>query len=101
MIEITLRVSEVDYDALVDVLSPLVAERMSQRGGILRKLMGKESRIGTLAHGILKGKSYREKEALAVELAMKNREMLAEKLTELAHSNGISLQVDSLQIESE
>ena len=69
MIEITLRVDEIDYDSLADLLLPALLERMSQE----------------------------QKDALLTKFLSSNREKGAELLQNMAAQNGVKLRVTDLE----
>ena len=98
MLELRLLVSDLDYDDLVDVIVPLAADKVAERGGLLGKLAASRERLSAAAHKFLVGKNQDQRDRLAAELAEKNRALLIKKAAELAEKKGIHVQVCDITI---
>lgn len=93
MLEIKLLVDEVDYDGLLDLALPIVADKLEEKGGLVGKAAGKKEWIGGKLHKLLQKWGREKTEAKVAELAMKKRELLIEKATAAAAKKGVTLKV--------
>ena len=98
MLEIKLLVDEVDYDGLADLLLPIAADKLEEKGGLIGKVAGKKEWIGGKVHKLLQKWGREKTEEKAVELAMKKRELLMEKATAAAEKKGLTLKVCDISV---
>lgn len=99
MLEVKILISDLDYDGVVELAAPLVAEKLSQKGGLMGRLAGSIDGLKKLIYNkYLVGKTQEERDQLAAELVTKNQKLLMEKATELAEKNGIRIQVREISL---
>ncbi len=99
MLEVKILISDLDYDGVVELAAPLVAEKLSQKGGLMGRLAGSIDGLKKLIYNkYLAGKTQEERDQLAAELVTKNQKLLMEKATELAEKNGIRIQVREISL---
>lgn len=99
MLEIKLYVSDIDYDGIVDMALPKVADKLSQKGTFLGKIVKKrEKMLGKIAHKFLKKKGQNGTEQLLADLAEKKRKLLIEKASEIVNKKGLDLRVVGIDV---
>lgn len=99
MLEVKILISDLDYDGVVELAAPLVAEKLSQKGGLMGRLAGSIDGLKKLIYNkYLAGKTQEERDQLAAELVTKNQKLLMEKAAELAEKNGIRVQVREISL---
>ena len=99
MLEVKILISDLDYDGVVELAAPLVAEKLSQKGGLMGRLAGSVDGLKKLIYNkYLAGKTQEERDQLAAELVTKNQKLLMEKAAELAEKNGIRIQVREISL---
>ena len=89
MLEIKILISDLDYDGVVELAAPLAAEKLAQKGGLMKKLSYNKN---------LAGKTQDQREQLAAELVARNQGFLMEKAAELAKKNGVNVQVKDISV---
>ena len=98
MLEIKVRVSDVDYDRLTDVLLPLLAPEMAEKGGLLG-LAGRNPGIaGKLAHRLIRKKGDIGMESMVEELAAKNKTAMMQKVTGFAEKKQIRFHLSDISV---
>lgn len=99
MLEIKLYVADIDYDEIVDMALPKVADKLSKKGTFLGKMVKKrEKTLGKIAHKFLKKKGQDGTEKLIAELAEKKRSLLIEKASGIVEKKGIGLRVVGIDV---
>lgn len=99
MLEIKLYVADIDYDEIVDMVLPKVADKLSKKGTFLGKMVKKrEKTLGKIAHKFLKKKGQDGTEKLIAELAEKKRSLLIEKASGIVEKKGIGLRVVGIDV---
>ena len=99
MLEIKLYVSDIDYDGIVDMALPKVAEKLSQKGTFLGKLLKKrEKMLGKAAHKFLAKRGQEGTEKLIADLSAKKRKLLIEKASGIVEKKGISMRVVGIDV---
>ena len=99
MLEVKILISDLDYEGVVELAAPLVAEKLSQKGGLMGRLAGSVDGLKKLIFNkYLAGKTQEERDQLAAELVTKNQKLLMEKAAELAEKNGIRVQVREISL---
>ena len=96
MIEITLRVDEIDYDALADLLLPALLERV-ENDSIGRFFIRSPEAGEQMARKLLERMSQEQKDALLTKFLSSNREKGAALLQNMAAQNGVKLRVTDLE----
>ena len=100
MLEVKILISDLDYDGVVELAAPLAAEKLAQKGGLMGKLAGSVDGLKKLVYNkYLAGKTQDQRDQQAAELAMKNRDVLMTKATELARKNGVHVQVRDISVQ--
>ena len=100
MIELKIQISEIDYEALADLLAPAACDALRKNGGV-SALLGKSPGVLKKALKVylkVKGKDGAEK--LLTRLTQQNSAAIIRKLEEFARQNGISTRIDGIEIES-
>ena len=99
MLEVKILISDLDYDGVVELAAPLAAEKLAQKGGLMGRLAGSVDGLKKLVYNkYLAGKSQEQRDQLAAELAMRNRELLMTKAAEFAKKNGVHVQVRDISV---
>ena len=76
MIEVKLLVDCIDYDSVVDLLMPVVGDKLQAKGGIVGKIGGKKEKLTKMAHKLLGKVSQEKKDQTIVDLATKKQAMI-------------------------
>ena len=99
MLEVKILISDLDYDGVVELVAPLAAAKLSQKGGLMGRLAGSTDGLKKLVYNkYLAGKSQEQRDQMAAELAMKNQDLLMTKAVELARKNGVHVQVRDISV---
>lgn len=98
MLEVKLLIDELDYDAVLDLALPILADKLEEKGGLVGKAAGKKEWIGGKLHKLLQKWGREKTEAKVAELAMKKRELLIEKATAAAAKKGISVNIRDIAV---
>lgn len=99
MIEVRMLIDSIDYDSVAEMLVPLLAENLEQKGGLMGKLAGSKKEFVTNAARKMLGKmSQEKKDEMVVDLLNKKHEMLIEKLSDLATSKGVKAKIRSISV---
>ena len=99
MLEIKLYVSDIDYDGIVDMALPKVADKLSKKGTFLGKMVKKrEKTLGKIAHKFLAKIGQEGTEELIADLAKKKRQMLIDKASGIVEKKGISMRVVGIDV---
>ena len=99
MLEVKILISDLDYDGVVELAAPLIAEKLSQKGGLMGRLAGSVEGLKKLIYNkYLAGKTQEERDQLAAELVTKHQKLLMEKAAELAERNGVCVQVRDISL---
>ena len=99
MLEVKILISDLDYDGVVELAAPLVAEKLAQKGGLMGKLAGSVDGLKKLIYNkYLAGKAQDQRDQMAAELVAGNQGFLMEKAVELARKNGVHVQVKDISV---
>lgn len=98
MMEVKLLIDHIDYDSLVELLMPLVADTLQAKGGIVGKIGSKEEKLAKMAHKLLGRMSQEKKDGKLVELAAKKRDVIIEKISDAAEKKGIGVQICDISV---
>lgn len=98
MLEIKILVSDIDYDGVVDMALPKVADKLTAKGGLLSKLAGRKDKLGDIAHKFIKKKGQSGMEETIANLATKKRSMIMEKASQIAAKKGIGVQILGIDV---
>jgi hypothetical protein len=98
MIELTVRLDEIDYDSLAEYLVPLFADKID-RGGILGGMLSKNKGMATgIVKTILSKMTQEQRDRLVAEQLTKNREKLLKAANEAAARQGIRGKVTGFDV---
>ena len=99
MLEIKLYVADIDYDGIVDMALPKVADKLANKGTFLGKVLKKrEKMLRKAAHKFLTKKGQDGTEQLIADLAEKKRSLLIEKAGGIVEKKGIGLRVVGIDV---
>ena len=98
MIEVKLLVDCIDYDSVVDLLMPVVGDKLQVKGGIVGKIGGKKEKLTKMAHKLLGKVSQEKKDQTIVDLATKKQAMIVEKVSAVAAKKGIGVQICDISV---
>lgn len=100
MIEVKIKISEVDYSAAVDVLMPILQDKLSKSANpIVSLVMGKTKGLpANAAKAALDVLPQETKDELAVACLNHYSEEIARLMTSMAQQKGIKVQVDGVEI---
>lgn len=98
--EVKIKVSEVNYGAAVDVLMPVLLEKLSASSNPIMKIMlGKLKGLsGPAAKAALDMLPQETKDELAAACLNHYSEEIAKLVVNLAEKKGIDVQVDSVEV---
>ena len=98
MFEVKILVDEIDYDALVDWIAPLAAEKMEEKGGVLGLLgRNREGLIG-VARQLLKTMSQEKRDEFLLQLLMEKKELIIQKANEKSQSEELGVRAIDLTV---
>lgn len=101
MIDIRVSVSDVDYEAALDTLLPVLAEHFSKKSknSFLSSILLKTKEISVIAaKAALKTLPQEMKDELAEACLNYYKEDIARMLTEMAEQKGIALKIESVEV---
>ena len=98
MLEVRVLVSDIDYDGIVDMALPLVADKLTAKGGLLAKFAGQKDRLGNIAHKFIAKRGQDGMEKLIADLATKKRSLIIEKAAAAAAKKGIGVQIVGIDV---
>lgn len=93
MLHIDIAVDELDYDALIELLLPLVADRLDKDSSLGKLVSGGG---GTMARALFKKLPRDKKDRAVAELVNKYNEKLIEKAEGYAARNGVRVRIDHI-----
>lgn len=98
MIEVKLLVDCIDYDSVVDLLMPVVGDKLQAKGGIVGKIGSKRETLTNLAHKLLGKVGQEKKDQTIANLAAKKRDVIMEKVSDIAAKKGIGVQICDISV---
>lgn len=98
MLEIKLLISDLDYDAVADLVLPAVSDKLTQKGGVVGKLAGSKESLSRMAHSFLASKGQDERDQLAADIAMKKQSLIMEKAADFAKEKGLGVQIRDISV---
>ncbi len=100
MIEVKIKISEVDYSAAVDVLMPVLLEKLSMSTNpIVSLILGKTKGLSSSAvKAALDRLPQETKDELAVTCLNYYREEIAKLMVDMAQQKGIAVQIDGVDV---
>jgi hypothetical protein len=103
MIELKMKVSEVDYDSLTELLLPAIFEQMGQSSDSplwSKLLFSSQGLTEGAAKAVLKKMSKEKKDELLVKYINKNGAKIAELFMQMALSKGMKMTIDNVEASS-
>lgn len=103
MIELNIKIKDVDYGAAVESFLPMTIEKIAgkEETGILAKLLGKNSSLSTsVAKAALSVIPQNKKDEIAIAIIEKYKEEITKNLVSYAAEQGLILQVQEIGISS-
>ncbi|MBP1754020.1 MAG: hypothetical protein H6Q59_418 [Firmicutes bacterium] len=101
MVELKIKISEIDYGAAMDSLLPVIIQHVSEgeNAGFFAKMLGKNNAIaGVMAKAALAALPQNKKDEIAVAIIEKYHDEITKGLVEFARNKGISFQLDEMQV---
>ena len=99
MLEIKVRVSDVDYDKLADILLPLLATELAEKGGLWGLAGRNPKTAGKIAHRFVRKKGNDGMETVVEKLAAKNKTSMMQKVISLAEKKQIRFHLVDISVE--
>lgn len=99
MIELTLKIDEIDYDALAKLLLPALIEQLEQNS-LGRIFVRSPDAARSAAMNLLSRMTQEKKDALLAKYITQNGEKAAAVLEDMAGKNGIKLKISSVSAEA-
>jgi hypothetical protein len=100
MLELKLKVSELDYDSLTELLLPAIFEQMGQGSDSplwSRLLFSSQGLTESAAKAVLKKMSKEKKDELLIKYINKNSSKIAELFMKMALGQGINMTIDEVK----
>ena len=100
MIEVKIKISEVDYGAAIDVLMPVLLDKLSSSSSpIVKILLGKlKGMSGPAAKAALDMLPQETKDELAAACLNHYNEEISKLMVNVAQQKGIKVQVESVEV---
>ena len=93
MIEVKLLLDEIDYDALVEWIAPLAAEKMEAKGGVLGLLGRNKDGLTGVARHLLKTMSQAKRDEFLLQLLEEKKGILLTKANEKSATEKLGVKV--------
>ena len=93
MIELRVLIDEIDYDSLVDLLVPLAAEKLEEKGGFLALLGHNKDGLTGMARHMLKTMSQEKRDEFVLQLLKDKKGLILRKANEKAAQTGVGVKV--------
>lgn len=84
MIEVRILLDDIDYDALVELLLPLIAEKLEEKGGIMALLGRNKDGMAGVARQLLKTMSQEKRDEFLLQLLQEKKMPVLKKANEKA-----------------
>ena len=84
MIEVRILLDDIDYDALVELLLPLIAEKLEEKGGIMALLGRNKDGMAGVARQLLKTMSQEKRDEFLLQLLQEKKMLVLKKANEKA-----------------
>lgn len=103
MIEVKIKISEVDYSAAVDVLMPVLLDKLSTSANpIVSLVLGKAKGLpASTAKAALDMLPQETKDELAAACLNHYSEEIAKLMTDMAQQKGITVRVEGVEVAGE
>ena len=84
MIEVRILLDDIDYDSLVELLLPLVAEKLEEKGGLMALLGRNKDGMAGVARHLLKTMSQEKRDEFLLQLLQEKKALVLKKANEKA-----------------
>jgi hypothetical protein len=104
MVEIKLKISDIDYGAAIDTFLPVILQHMAEKedAGFFTKMIGKNNAIaGAVVKAGLAAMPQNKKDEIAVAIIEKYQDKIIEAILENAKNKGITFQLKEMNIAAE
>lgn len=95
MIELTIKVEQIDYNDLAELLLPLLSEQLP-KSGLMGHLLRSPEKAQGLITELLARMPQKQKDELMARYINQNSSKAAAKLEEMAAKNGVSLKLSEV-----
>lgn len=99
MIQLTINISDLDYDSLLSQYLPQLTDKLRESGNPVAMLLS-NGMPASMAQNIVRGLPQKAKDQLAADLLNANAAKLMDKVEQTARDNGISVSVSGLHAEA-
>ena len=93
MIELRVLIDEIDYDSLVELLLPLAAEKLEEKGGFLAMLGRNREGMSGVARQLLKSMSQEKRDEFLLQLLQDKKALALRKANETADRLGAGVSI--------
>ena len=84
MIEVRILLDDIDYDALAELLLPLIAEKLEEKGGFMALLGRNKDGMAGVARHLLKTMSQEKRDEFLLQLLQEKKTLVLKKANEKA-----------------
>ena len=98
MIQLTINLSDLDYDSLLSQYLPQMTEKLRESGNPVAMLLS-NGMPASMAQNIVRGLPQNVKDQLAADLLNTNAKKLMGKIEQTARANGVGVSVSNLRAE--
>lgn len=98
MIQLTINLSDLDYDSLLSQYLPQLTDKLRESGNPVAMLLS-NGMSASMAQNIVRGLPQHTKDQLAADLFNANAAKLMTKIEQTAKDNGVSISVSGLRAE--
>ncbi len=95
MIELTIKVDNIDYDSLAELLFPILMEQVP-KDGLAGRLLNQPDKAHGVMKTILGRMSQQQRDELLVKYFQKNRGAAARRLEDVAARNGVNMHISDI-----
>ena len=98
MLEVKILLDEIDYDALVDWIAPMAAEKMEEKGGVLGLLGRNREGLTGVARQLLKTMSQEKRDEFLLQLLEEKKDLIIRKANEKSQSERLGVRAIDLTV---
>lgn len=99
MIELRLLMDEIDYDALVELLLPIAAEKLESKGGFLAMLGRNKEGLSGVARQMLKTMPQEKRDEFVLQLLEEKKSLILNKVNSKAAEQRVGVRILDLQVQ--
>ena len=93
MIEVRILLDDIDYDSLVELILPLAAEKLEEKGGLMALLGRNKDGMAGVARHLLKTMSQEKRDEFLLQLLQEKKALVLKKANEKANQLGAGVTV--------